>query len=117
MACGGLYRAKTRYRACEQVLLLAELGSSPVLVDHASEEPMTLDRGVEQGHRGGVVPWWVLIDALVWAVVIEVLGVLVEDGKGMSLVVDQQPVDALVTDATNETVPRSSSPGAFGDGS
>jgi hypothetical protein len=50
---------------------------------------MTPDGGVEQGHRGGVVPWWVLIDALVWAVVIEVLGVLVEDGKGMSLVVDQ----------------------------
>jgi hypothetical protein len=63
---------------------------------------MTPDRGVEQGHRGGIVQWWVLIEALVWAVVIEVLGVLVEDGKGVALVVDQQPVGALVADAANE---------------
>jgi hypothetical protein len=35
-----------------------------------------------------------LVEALVWAVVIEVLGVLVEDGKFVSLVVDQHPIDA-----------------------
>ena len=34
---------------------LAELGCSSVLVDHACEESMMPDRGVEQGHRGGVV--------------------------------------------------------------
>lgn len=66
-----LYRAKTRCRACEQVLLVVELGRSPVLVDHASEEPMAPDGGVEQGHFGGVMQWWVLIEALVWAVIIE----------------------------------------------
>ena len=46
---------------------------------------MTPDGGVEQGHRGGVVQWWVLIEALMWAVVIKVLNVLDEDGKGVSL--------------------------------
>jgi hypothetical protein len=48
------------------------------------------------------VQWWVLVEALVRVVVIEVLGELVEEGKGVSLVVDQQPVDALFADATNE---------------
>jgi hypothetical protein len=47
------------------------------------------DRGVGLGHRGGVVPWWVLIEALVRPVVIEMAHVLVEDGAGVSLVVDQ----------------------------
>jgi hypothetical protein len=50
---------------------------------------MTPDRGVEQSHRGGVVQWWALVEALVWAVVIEMAHILVEDGKGVSLVVDQ----------------------------
>jgi hypothetical protein len=96
------------------VLLLAELGSSPVLVDHAFEESMAPDRGVEQGHRGGVVPWWVLVEALVWAVIIEVLGVLVEDGEGVSLVVDQQLVVALVADAANEPFRVAVRPGVRG---
>jgi hypothetical protein len=47
------------------------------------------DRGVGLGHRGGVVPWWVLIEALVRPVVIEMADILVEDGAGVSLVVDQ----------------------------
>jgi hypothetical protein len=38
----------------------AELGGSPVLVDHSTEDAITPDRGIEQGHRGGVVQWWVL---------------------------------------------------------
>jgi hypothetical protein len=45
---------------------------------------------------------WVLIEALVRAVVIEVALVVVQDGAGVSLVVDQQPVGALLADATNE---------------
>jgi hypothetical protein len=32
---------------------------------------MTPDRGVGQGHGGGVVQWWVVVEALVRAVVIE----------------------------------------------
>jgi hypothetical protein len=67
----------------------AELGGSPVLVDHSTEDAITPDRGVEQGHRGGVVQWWVLVEALVRAVVIEMAHVLVEDGAGVSVVVDQ----------------------------
>ena len=43
-----------------------------------------------------------LIEALVRAVVIEVALVVVQDGAGVSLVVDQQPVGALLADATNE---------------
>jgi hypothetical protein len=85
-----------------QGISLVELGSSSVLVDHASEESMTPDRGVEQGHRGGVVQWWMLVKALVRAMVIEMAHVLVEDGAGVSLVVDQYPVGAFVADAANE---------------
>jgi hypothetical protein len=66
-----------------------ELSSSSVLVDHSAEDAMTPDRGVEQSHRGGVVQWWALVEALVWAVVIEMAHILVEDGAGVSLVVDQ----------------------------
>jgi hypothetical protein len=61
---------------------------------------MTPDRGVGQGHGGGVVRWWVLVEALVRAVVIEMAHVLVQDGAGVSLVIDQQPVGALFADAT-----------------
>jgi len=43
---------------------------------------MTPDRGVEQGHRGGVVQGWALVEALVRAMVIETAHVLVEDGAG-----------------------------------
>jgi hypothetical protein len=40
---------------------LAVLSSSPVLVNHSAEDAMMPDRGVEQGHGGGVVPWWVVV--------------------------------------------------------
>jgi hypothetical protein len=55
-----------------------------------------------------------LIEALVWAVVIEVPGVVVEDREGVSLVVDQLPVDALVADAMNEPFRVAVPPGVFG---
>jgi hypothetical protein len=48
------------------------------------------------------VQWWALVEALVRTVVVEVLGELVKDGAGVSLVVDQQSVGALFADATNE---------------
>ncbi len=67
----------------------AELSSSSVLVDHSAEDAMMPDRGVEQSHRGGVVQWWALVEALVRAVVIEMAHILVEDGKGVSLVINQ----------------------------
>jgi hypothetical protein len=63
---------------------------------------MASDRGVERDHGGWIVVGWVLVEALVRPVVVEVLGELVEDGAGVSLVVDQQSVGALVADAANE---------------
>jgi hypothetical protein len=81
---------------------IAELGGSPVLVDHSAEDSVASDRGVERDHGGRVVVGWVLIEALVRAVVSEVKLVVVQDGAGVSLVVDQQPVGALLADATNE---------------
>jgi hypothetical protein len=50
---------------------------------------MASDRGVERDHGGWIVVGWVLVEVLVWPVVVEVLGELVEDGAGVSLVVDQ----------------------------
>jgi hypothetical protein len=44
----------------------------------------------------------VLIETLVQPVVIEMELVLVENGVGVSLVVDQQPVGALLADAADE---------------
>jgi hypothetical protein len=81
---------------------IAELGGSLVLVDHSAEDSVASDRGVERDHGGRVVVGWVLIEALVRAVVSEVKLVVVQDGAGVSLVVDQQPVGALLADATNE---------------
>jgi len=75
------------------------------------------DRGAERDHGGGVVDGWVLAQALVRAVVIEMVHVVVEHGAGVSFVVDQQPVGAFGADAADEPVPRSSSPGAYGEGS
>jgi hypothetical protein len=46
------------------------------------------DRGVEGDHGGWVVVGWVLAEALVWPMVVEMTHVLVEDGEGVSLVVN-----------------------------
>jgi hypothetical protein len=43
-----------------------------------------------------------LVEALVWAVVVEVAYVLVEDGAGVLFVVDQHSVGAFFTDAADE---------------
>jgi hypothetical protein len=47
------------------------------------------DRGVEGDHGVWLVAGRVLVEALVWPVFVEVAYVLVEDGAGVSLVVDQ----------------------------
>jgi hypothetical protein len=93
---------------------LAELGGSSVFVDHAAEDSMASDRGAEWDHGGGVVGWWVLAQALVRAVVIEMAHILVEHGEGMSLVVDQQSVGALFADAANEPFGVAICPGSPG---
>ena len=43
-----------------------------------------------------------LVEALVRPVVVEVALVVVEDGAGVLLVADQQPVSALLTHTANE---------------
>jgi hypothetical protein len=45
----------------------------PVLVDQFVEDSVASDRGVKGDRGGGVVGWWVLVQALVRAVVIEVV--------------------------------------------
>ena len=50
---------------------------------------MPPDRGVEGDHDVGIVAGRVLVEALVWAVVVEVAHVPVEDGAGVLFVVDQ----------------------------
>ena len=50
---------------------------------------MTSDRGIARDRSGRIVVGWVLVEALVWTVVIEMVHVLVENGEGVSLVVDQ----------------------------
>ena len=63
---------------------------------------MTPDRGVEGDDGVGIVAGRVLVEALVWAVVVEVAFVLVEDGAGVLFVVDQHPVGAFLADAADE---------------
>ena len=50
---------------------------------------MMSDRGVQGDHGGRIVAGWALVEALVRSVVVEVPGIFVEDGVGVSLVVDQ----------------------------
>lgn len=64
---------------------------------------MASDRGVEGDHGGRVVGRRVLVEALVWPVVIEMVHILVEDGAGMSRVVEQHPVGALLANGPNES--------------
>ena len=58
--------------------VLSGSGDSPVLVDHASEDSLPVDRSVEWDDGCGVVVGWAVAAALVWPVVVEVPGVLVE---------------------------------------
>ena len=85
-------------------------GCSLVLVDHAAEDSMAMDRGVERDHGGGVVGCRVLAQALMRAVVIDVMHVLVEDGAGVSFVVDQQSVGALHANTADESLGRAVRP-------
>ncbi len=65
---------------------LADLGCSLVLVDHSAEDWVASDGRVERGHRGWVVEWWVLVEALVPTVVVEVPKQIRRDGEGVALV-------------------------------
>jgi len=96
-----LYRAKTRYRLLTRCFS-GRPGRSPVLVDYSAEELLTPDRDVESDHGVGIVAGRVLVEALVWAVFVEVAYVLVEDGVNVLFVVGQHPVGAFFADAADE---------------
>lgn len=68
------------------------LGYSPVFVDDSAKDLLPSDWGVEGDHGVWIVAGRVLVEALVWAVVVEVAYVLVKDGAGVLFVVDQHPV-------------------------
>ena len=51
----------------------AGLGCSPVLVDHAAEDSMVPDRGVERDDGDRIMAGLVLVEALVWPMVVEVV--------------------------------------------
>jgi hypothetical protein len=75
---------------------------------------VALEWGAERDHGGGVMGWWVLAQALVRAVVIEMAHVLVENDAGVSFVVDQQPVGAFGADAADEPFRVAVRPGRTG---
>ena len=75
---------------------------------------MASDRGIEGDRGGWIVGRWVLAQALVWAVVVEVAHVLVENSVGVSFVVDQHPVGALGADAADESFRVAIRPGCSG---
>jgi hypothetical protein len=83
---------------------LTRLDGSPVLVDQSAEDSVTSDRGVKVDDGRGIVTGWALVEALVRPVVVEMALVLVEDGAGVSFVVDQEPVGALGADAADESL-------------
>ena len=75
---------------------------------------MTSDRDVEARHGGGIVGWWMLAQALVWPVVIEMADVLIKNSVGVSRVVNQQPIGALRADVADEPFRVAVRPGRAG---
>ncbi|WP_327004280.1 hypothetical protein OHA72_56105 [Dactylosporangium sp. NBC_01737] len=52
-------------------------GSSVILVDDAAQDAASPDRFVDRDDRAGVVVWWMLVQALVRPVPVEVVFVVV----------------------------------------
>ena len=96
-----MWRAKTRSGLRAGIFLVGS-GCASVLIDQSAEDSVASDRGVAGDRGGWVVGWWVLIQALVRAVVIEMAHVPVKHNLGVSLVVDQQSVGAFGADAADE---------------
>jgi hypothetical protein len=69
------------------------------LIDHAAEELPSPYRGVDGDDGGWVVVGWVLVEALVRPVTVEVTFVFGQHGAGVSFVVDQHPVGAFGSNA------------------
>jgi hypothetical protein len=76
-------------------------GGPRVLVDHA-ENSSASHRRIDRDDHVGVVIRWVLVEALMRTMVVEVTLVRDQHGTGVALVVDQHPVGALGADAADE---------------
>jgi hypothetical protein len=63
---------------------------------------VTSDRGVAGDDGGGIVSGWMLAQALVWPVIIEMADVLIKNHVGVACVVNQHPVGAFGADAADE---------------
>jgi hypothetical protein len=63
---------------------------------------MGSDRGVESGYGGRIMVGRVLVEALMRPVIVEMAHILVNDGAGVSLIVDQQPGGALLANAADK---------------
>jgi hypothetical protein len=94
-------RAKTR---CEILTRCFSecLGCAPILVDQSAEDLVTLDRGVAGDDGGGIVSGWMLAQALVRPVIIEMADVLIKNSVSVSCVVNQHSVGAFGADAADE---------------
>jgi hypothetical protein len=77
-------------------------GGSCVLIDYAAEDSHSPYRCVDRDDDARIVVGWVLVEALVWSVVVEVALVNTKHGTGVTLVVDQHPVGALGPYAAHE---------------
>jgi hypothetical protein len=73
------------------------------------------DRGVGRDHGCRILVGWVLVEALVQTVVVEVPSKFVEDGEGVSLVVDQHSVGAIHRGRCERTARHSSSLAGSGE--
>jgi hypothetical protein len=70
-----------------------------VFVDHAAEASSAWYGSIHRDDDGRLVVGRQLLTALMGPVIIEVVHVLADHGTGMSFVVDQQPVGALLAQA------------------
>jgi hypothetical protein len=77
---------------------------SSVFVDHAVDDLVSTDGGVDRDDEGRVVVGRTLLASLVRSVVIEMPNVLVKDCGGVPLVVDQNTVSALCADAAHKSL-------------
>jgi hypothetical protein len=73
-----------------------------ILVDHATEDMMAMDRPVLWDHRGGVVIRRLVVKTLVRSVVVVVASELAQHHRGVTFMVDQHPISALGANAAHE---------------
>ena len=79
-------------------------GGSSVFVDHATEDLVATDGAVDRDDEGRIVVGRAVLASLVWPVIIEMPEVLVKDCCGVALVVDQNTVGSLGSDAAYKSL-------------